>query len=48
MYFINIGIFNESYIYILLLLLSDLGNARVIIAAVLLIGTITPYIYTYL
>ena len=30
--------------YILLLLLSDVGNARVIIEAVLLIETITPYI----
>ena len=30
---------------IYILLLSDLGNARVIIEAVLLIETITPYIY---
>ena len=30
------------YIYILLVLISDLGNARVIIEAVLLIETITP------
>ena len=34
------------YVILLLLLLSDLGNASVIIEAVLLIETITPYIYT--
>ena len=38
---------NDIYIYILLLLLSDLGNARVIIEAVLLIEKITPYCLVY-
>ena len=33
---------HHTQLYILLLLLSDLGNARVIIEAMLLIKTITP------
>ena len=39
---INIYLSISYLIMILLLLLSDLGNARVIIEAVLLIETITP------
>ena len=49
--FINLLIYMYTKIlniYILLLLLSDLGNARVIIEALLLIETITPYIYIYI
>ena len=37
--YINI---NKVSVFLLLLLLSDLGNAKVIVEAVLLIETITP------
>ena len=36
------NVYRKNQMYILLLLLSNLGNARVIIEAVLLIETITP------
>ena len=43
--YIYIYIYILLLLFFLLLLLSDLGNAKVIVEAVLLIETITPYIY---
>ena len=44
---VNYKLYIYIYYILLLLLLSDLGNARVIIEAVLLIETITPFTPIY-